>query len=38
MIQEEDTITCLQHLMLQLWDCEEDDIRADLKLLNTTYV
>ena len=28
-IQEEDNIECLQHLRLQLRDCEEDDIRED---------
>jgi len=32
-IQEEVDIECLQHLLLQLWDCEEDDIREELKLL-----
>ena len=32
-IQEEDNIECLQHLLLQLRDCEEDDIRGELKLL-----
>ena len=32
-IQEEDNIECLQHLLLQLQDCEEDDIREELKLL-----
>ena len=32
-IQEEDNIECLQHLLLQLRDCEEDDIREELKLL-----
>ena len=31
--QEEDNIVCLQHLLLQLQDCEEDDIREELKLL-----
>ena len=31
-IQEEDNIECLQHL-LQLQDCEEDDIRDELKSL-----
>ena len=32
-IQEEDNIECLQNLLLQLRDCEEDDIREELKLL-----
>ena len=32
-IQEEYNIECLQHLLLQLRDCEEDDIREELKLL-----
>jgi len=32
-IQEEDNIECLQHLLLQLRDCEEDDIREELKSL-----
>ena len=31
MIKEEDNIECLQHLMLQLRDCEEDGIREELK-------
>ena len=30
-IQEEDNIECLQHLLLQLRDCKEDDIRKELK-------
>ena len=32
-IQEEDKIECLQHLLLQLRDCEEDNISEKLKLL-----
>ena len=32
-IQEEDSIECLHDLQLQLRNCEEDDIREELKLI-----
>ena len=32
-IQKRDNIECLQNLLLQLRDCEEDDIREELKSL-----